>query len=778
MKTTRRDFIKTTGVGAAAVAGLKISGQTPSDRNRNSEIPPHRAIDLDGLHAYADQISVAAGESIDFHVSSSVPYQMSIVKLGHRIDEIDGDEVIHEFSQSLPLPQSIHPGSYVLISDGIKSGPLEREFSMECWLRPWSFGRLQGILTQYEEPSHCGFGIFCDEEGRLAVYLGQGKEPLEDHWHVGPALVARKWHHVVVTWDGDQVSLWLDAEPVGHWSGPSRFNPGRAVLRLGAYQRNGVADGFLDGDLAQPCIYSKVLSREEIVEHHRSQGLSKPKGETFLACWPLDEEVGDEIRNAGRNALHGRLINRGTWMIGGPSFDGENVDRYKAYDPGRDDRRGNGLRLSSDDLYDCRWRPTHSFPIPDNTRSGIYTARFRFELNGKSQLYDVTFIVRKHKARPKAQVVVLCSTNTWLAYNGTPFAVNDTDNRHWGTNGQKNPASNPPAYNFYRDHHAGQPTYQMGVRMPWPAAGPYVLYSPDEVGYSHLMRAERFTHVWLEENGYSYDVITDWDLHQNPDLLNGYQAMVINGHSEYWSREAYSGVDNYLKQGGNALVLSGNTMFWRVSYDPDGSVVECRKFQPDIGGRGAAVIGEIYHSHDRQRGSLMRHCGLPAWKIIGLECIGWWGTGKKEDFGVYQVTASSHDLFHEPYESDLKDGDKLGMAAGGGLPRAGGHEADVRLSTLAGMNGNIPDGHELASEPSGIETLAAIYRKGQRGLNYYTHWTQASDGIITEMIFWSRPQGGLVFHAGAIGSGWALSEDPQLGMVVKNVLHRFGIQPA
>ncbi len=46
------------------------------------------------------------------------------------------------------------------------------------------------------------------------------------------------------------------------------------------------------------------------------------------------------------------------------------------------------------------------------------------------------------------------------------------------------------------------------------------------------------------------------------------------------------------------------------------------------------------------------------------------------------------------------------------------------------------------------------------------------------MIFWSRPQGGLVFHAGAIGSGWALSEDPQLGMVVKNVLHRFGIQPA
>ena len=63
MKTTRRDFLKTAGVGAAAAAGLKIPAQSPIDRDFDSGIPPHRPIDLEGLHAYADQISAALLET-------------------------------------------------------------------------------------------------------------------------------------------------------------------------------------------------------------------------------------------------------------------------------------------------------------------------------------------------------------------------------------------------------------------------------------------------------------------------------------------------------------------------------------------------------------------------------------------------------------------------------------------------------------------------------------------------------------------------------------------
>ena len=70
---------------------------------------------------------------------------------------------------------------------------------------------------------------------------------------------------------------------------------------------------------------------------------------------------------------------------------------------------------------------------------------------------------------------------------------------------------------MYRDHQAGLPAYKVGVNTPWPNAGPYVLYSAESVGYSHLMRAERFALVWLEQNGYDYDMVGDLDVHRNPN---------------------------------------------------------------------------------------------------------------------------------------------------------------------------------------------------------------------------------------------------------------------
>jgi hypothetical protein len=44
------------------------------------------------------------------------------------------------------------------------------------------------------------------------------------------------------------------------------------------------------------------------------------------------------------------------------------------------------------------------------------------------------------------------------------------------------------------------------------------------------------------------------------------------------------------------------------------------------------------------------------------------------------------------------------------------------------------------------------------------------------MIYWERPEGGTVFNAGSIGSGWALSADPRFQTLMRNVLARFGVQ--
>src|SRR6185436_5444181 len=141
----------------------------------------------------------------------------------------------------------------------------------------------------------------------------------------------------------------------------------------------------------------------------------------LAAYWPLDEERGAMVRDAAGGKHPGEIINRGTWMIGGPSFDGAAVTRYGEYDPDDDPKRGHGLRLAADDLYDCRWEVDHEFAIRADAAPGIYVAEAEFEHKGKSFRYPITFVVRRAASRPAADMLVLCATSTWTAYSSTPF---------------------------------------------------------------------------------------------------------------------------------------------------------------------------------------------------------------------------------------------------------------------------------------------------------------------------------------------------------------------
>ena len=782
MKTSRRKFLRqTAGLAAASVlpaCRTGPGGASSAPREAGEAIPPHTPLDLPGVHGYAEK-SVAAGDTVRFRISGGVPYRLSIRRLGARVDDPSGDEVLHEFPPSGAGPQPIHPGSYVHVPKGLSAGAEIRAVTLECWVRPWRVEGFQGILTQYDAPGGCGVGLFLDAEGRAAFYAGDGGVFREDRRLVGPALEKRRWTHLAGTWDGAEAVLWIDGRAAERRRIPGPVRAGAAPLRLGAAGWKGLAADFLDADLAMPAIHGRALGAEEVGRRFDAKGLEPAAGPDLLACWPLSEERGDGIADAGPRGRHGRIVNRGTWMIGGPSFDGSAVPRYgSSYDPAKDPSRGHGLRLASDDLYDCRWSATHAWRVPRDARPGIYAAVAGFERDGKPASYAIPFIVRRPAGRRKAPVLVLCSSATWLAYNSTPFAANGGPFPNVGTNGAANCRPEAPAFSCYRDHRSGQPTYQLGLRVPWTSAAPDVLYSPREIGYSHLMRADRFLHAWLEASGYDIDVAADLDLHRDPGMLRGYRAVVINGHSEYWSAEMIGGLDRHLRRGGAAMILSGNTMFWRVSFDEDGGVMECRKFQSNIGGRAFATVGELYHSHDGKRGALWRECGRPAWEVIGLETIGWASTGKEEGYGVYTVDAPDHFLFRGPEPTGLAKGDAFGHAPGGGLPRAIGHEWDLRVSTIRAMTVQPPPpGGSLPEESAGIVTLARGRIPGKPGqvLDLFTRDTQPLDGVLAEMIYWERPQGGRIFHAGAIGAGWALSADPKLQALLRNVLHHFGV---
>ncbi len=749
-------------------------------------------------------MSVAAGEPIRFHVSSSYPYELEICRLGTDVDSPARDEVIDSFGTRPAAVQPVHPGSYLFVDRPLDATADMAAISLEIWIRRWRTMGRQAIISQFDQPGACGFALFVNEDGSVSFYLGDGQAhvasneittaPSQLQMVINPeglkhfpdntpsSVLSNRWHHVVARYSGDIKQIWIDGRQVASAKHVGPVRAGKAPLRIGGAGQNGMTACLLDADIAMPAIHGKALSDPEIKERFEARGLSRPAGAALLACWPLNEERGQHARDSSPHGRHATIINHGTWMIGGPAFDA-NVPRFGNYDPLADARRGHGLRLASDDLFDCRWQATHEYRIPENARSGIYAGRAHFQINGEKRVYHNVFIVRKAGSRPKAPIAFLCSTNTWRAYAATPFSPSWSGlKKSIGNNGFANSAGDPPAYCFYRPHQAGQGTYQVGLRMPWPIIGPYTLMGPEEWKYSHLCRQDRFTQVWLETHGFDYDVLSDTDLHLDPRILDGYKVVVVVGHSEYWSFEAMGAVGHFLDSGGNAVVLSGNTAFWRVSFDTDGTVMECRKGDAPGTQVRADRRGEMWHGHDGRRGGMSRECGFPAWRLFGLEYFSLVGVGVP-GVGPYRVRDHGHFLFRTPNDLKLADGEPFGGKPGVPSSQPVGHEGDARVSTIARfLVEPLPEGATQPTEdPAGITLLADGFVDATRipvAWDYFQRPVPLAKNppisVACEMIYWERPGGGRVFHAGSINAGSTLASDPKWSGLLENVLTHFG----
>jgi hypothetical protein len=87
---------------------------------------------------------------------------------------------------------------------------------------------------------------------------------------------------------------------------------------------------------------------------------------------------------------------------------------------------------------------------------------------------------------------------------------------------------------------------------------------------------------WLAQIQLPYSVryIADVDL-ENFASLQGAKALVVIGHSEYWTRTARENFDRFVLGGGGAVLLSGNNMWWQARYSSDYNQLICYKRAPD-----------------------------------------------------------------------------------------------------------------------------------------------------------------------------------------------------
>jgi MYXO-CTERM domain-containing protein len=72
---------------------------------------------------------------------------------------------------------------------------------------------------------------------------------------------------------------------------------------------------------------------------------------------------------------------------------------------------------------------------------------------------------------------------------------------------------------------------------------------------------------YLEENGWDVAYAQDADLHVNPSIAKNRKAVIISGHSEYWTRGMFDAALSSRDSRVNWFISSGDTLSWQVRFE-------------------------------------------------------------------------------------------------------------------------------------------------------------------------------------------------------------------
>ncbi|MGE3308749.1 MAG: cadherin-like beta sandwich domain-containing protein [Limisphaerales bacterium] len=141
------------------------------------------------------------------------------------------------------------------------------EFSAEVWARvTGSIADHRSPLTSRAEGPERGYIFYAEPGNTWQFWTGKGDF---SGWDVipGPAVEPEKWTHLVATYDGTTKRFFVNAIEVGISTaafGPNDENP----LRFGGGGTEGDGNYFFEGDVDEPAIYNKALTRQQILQHY------------------------------------------------------------------------------------------------------------------------------------------------------------------------------------------------------------------------------------------------------------------------------------------------------------------------------------------------------------------------------------------------------------------------------------------------------------------------------------------------------------------------------
>ena len=354
----------------------------------------------------------------------------------------------------------------------------------------------------------------------------------------------------------------------------------------------------------------------------------------------------------------------------------------------------------------------HKQAIAAPERSGLYYFHVKTE---SGRFFAFPWIVQP--AEPQAKVAVLASTITWNAYNNFGGRSNYFSQDGLPSTPTVNARQDLSRYTqpgFWPFEETSAPLSLDRPELPGSVSEDVAITDPIEGRLSSLFAPGEWRLLgWLEREGFAYDLYSETELHFGGLPLDHYQVLVLNNHPEYWSKEMYFRVKEWVQDGGGKLMyLGGCGLYAEVEFDDPFTPRYRREGRADLRGESEANLLGIAYTH------------------TGFQSA-----------APYRVLDGSHWAFAG---TGLKNGDLFGhrslhQRCPGG---ASGHELDKIVP------GSPPDLQHLA-----------------KGAN--------PDGEGADLVFYETPSGGAVFSVGSLCWPLSLLVDEGVSAVTANMLRRF-----
>jgi N,N-dimethylformamidase len=738
-------------------------------------------VTLDYITGYADQISVAPGETIRFMVSArgatAVAADVVRTRCGDRNPAGPGfseTPVVTGIEGRYPVEERHCPaGSYLRAPDSPRLQGLE-SFTLQVVVWPTLPGRAeQALLGTWSATARRGFVLLLDAQGVATLRLGDGQQVVD--LSSGCPLQPRHWYLLAASYDAASGQLTLRQEPLARAADGDvpldvkrdvRLGPlaSTAPFLLAAWQVTPErVGGHYDGKLERPRVADRALSCQEI-ELLRGDNVPPALAQHLVAAWAFQDEIATTaVPDRSANALHAEAINLPARGMTDSTWRG--TDRHWRDAPAQ----YAAIHFHHDDIYNAGWPATVTLPVPADLPSGLYALRLV-----AGDLEDrIPFAVRPPRGKATAPIAFLASSATWMAYgnlNPLPFDIAELLS---GRLIQLTPANllidaHPEWGGSLYDVHADGSGVCYSSRLrPMLNMRPGYISSFGCQG-SGLREFNADTHVvdWLDSTGQPYDVVTDEDLHaEGLDLLQRYRVVVTGTHPEYFSTAMLEAVRAWRDEGGRLMVLGGNGFYWRIAYHASlPGVMEVRRSGPAIR-TWECQPGEDVQSFDGEIGGLWRHLGKAPQSSVGAGFVA-------EGFDVssyYRRSPASRDPRAAFIFDGLEDVEIIGDfgCQGGGAAGVEIDRADLRLGTPAhalilGTSEGHTESYRLVNEEISIAIPNVTGGSNPR--------------IAADLVFFESPGGGAVFNTGSIAWAGSLSHANyanNVARITSNVLRRF-----